>query len=60
MPMFEFWLEIEDTDRLFSVKATQGKNNLTGNEFARELLERELHRLHPGVVRYDEDGREIR
>lgn len=33
MPMFEFWLGVEDTDRLFSVKATQGKNNLTGNEF---------------------------
>ncbi|EHG33206.1 hypothetical protein [Enterocloster clostridioformis] len=60
MPMFEFWLGVEDTDRLFSVKATRGKNNLTGNEFARELLERELHRLHPGVVRYDENEEEIR
>ena len=60
MPMFEFWLGLEDTDRLFSVKATRGKNNLTGNEFARELLERELHRLHPGVVRYDENEEEIR
>ena len=46
MPMFEFWLVTEDTDRLFSIKAAQGKNNLTGNDFARELLERELHRLH--------------
>ena len=60
MPMFEFWLGVEDTDRLFSVKAAQCKNDLTGNEFARELLERELHRLHPGVVRYDENGEEIR
>lgn len=60
MPMFEFWLGIEDTDRLFSVKATQGKNNLTGNDFARELLEKELHRLHPRVVRFDENGEEIR
>lgn len=60
MPMFEFWLGVEDTDRLFSVKATRGKNNLTGNEFSRELLERELHRLHPGVVRYDENEEEIR
>ncbi len=43
MPMFEFWLGTEDTDRLFSVKVAQGKNNLTGNDFARELLEKELH-----------------
>lgn len=27
---------------------------MTGNEFARELLEKELHRLHPTVVRFDE------
>lgn len=44
-PMFKFGLGIEDTDRLFSVKATQGKNNLNDNEFARELLEKELHRF---------------
>lgn len=54
MPMFEFWLGKEDTDRLFSIKAAQGKNDLTGNDFARQLLEKELYRLHPGVVRYDE------
>lgn len=59
MPQFEFWLGCEDTDRLFSVKAAQGKNELTGNEFARELLEKELYRLHPGVVRYDENEEEI-
>lgn len=55
MPMFEFWLTTEDTDRLFSIKAAQGKNNLTGNDFAREMLEKELYRLHPGTVRYDEN-----
>lgn len=60
MPMFEFWLGVEDTDRLFSVKAAQGKNDLTGNEFARELLEKELYSLHPNVVRFDENGEEIR
>ena len=59
MPMFEFWLGNDDTDRLFSVKDAQGKHNLTGNEFARELLEKELHRLHPGMVRYDENEEEI-
>lgn len=60
MPMFEFWLGTEDTDRLFSVKAAQGKRDLSGNEFARELLEKELYRLHPTVVRYDENEEEIR
>lgn len=60
MPYFEFWLGVEDIDRLFSVKAAQGKNDLTANEFARELLEKELHRLHPDVVRYDENEEEIR
>ena len=60
MPIFEFWLGTEDTDRLFSVKAAQGKTDLTANDFAQELLENELHRLLPGVVRYDENGEEIR
>ena len=45
--------------RLFSVKAKQDKNNLTGNDFARELLEKELHRLHPAVVRLDENEEKI-
>ena len=40
-------------------EAIRGKNDLTGNDFARELLENELHRLHPRVVRYDESGEEI-
>lgn len=60
MPMFEFWLGVEDTDRLFSVKAAQDKTDMTANDFAQELLENELHRLHPSVVRYDENGEEIR
>lgn len=59
MPMLEFWLGAEDTDRLFSVKAAQGKSDLSGNDFARELLEKELHRLHPGVVEFDENEEEI-
>lgn len=59
MPQFEFWLSSEDTDRLFSIKSAKGKDSLTGNEFARELLERELHRLHPRKPKYDENGNEI-
>ena len=41
---FEFYLSDEDTERLFAVKEDKGKTELTGNEYARELLERELHR----------------
>ena len=60
MPMFEFWLSNDDTDRLFSIKNSYSKSkDLTGNEFARELLEKEIDRLHPRRVEYDEDGNEI-
>ena len=53
---FNFYLSDDDTDRLFSLKAEAGKDDLTGNEYARELLERELHRLHPETVQYDDGG----
>lgn len=49
MPKFEFWLGNEDFDRLYAIKRSQGKSDLTGSEFARDLLEKELHRLHPSV-----------
>lgn len=52
---FEFYLSDEDTERLFAVKEDKGKTELTGNEYARELLERELHRLHPSRVKYDDE-----
>lgn len=59
MPQFEFWLSNEDFDRLYTIKRSQGKSDLTGNEFARELLEKELHRLHPGIPKFDENGNEL-
>ena len=59
MPTFEFYLSSNDTDRLFAIKKQQGKDNMTGNEFAKELLEKELHRLHPKTVEFDENGDEI-
>ena len=59
MPQLEFWLSSEDINRLFAIKKQQGKHDMTGNEFARELLERELHRLHPKRVEFDENGEEI-
>lgn len=42
----EFYLSDNDVDRLFAIKEDQGKNSLSGNEFARELVETSLHRLH--------------
>lgn len=59
MAQLSFWLSNDDTDRLFAEKNTQGKNDMTGNEFARYLLEKELHRLHPDVVKFDENGEGI-
>lgn len=59
MPTFEFYLSSNDTDRLFAIKKQQGKDDMTGNEFAKELLEIELHRLHPKTVEFDENGDEI-
>lgn len=52
---FEFYLSDDDTERLFAIKEDNGKDNLTGNEFAKELLEAKLYRLHPKRVRYDDE-----
>lgn len=59
MVRLEFCLSDNDTDRLFAIKESQGKTDLTGNEFARELLESQLHRLHPKKVKFDDDGNAI-
>lgn len=56
MREFSFYLSEEDTDRLFAIKDLQGRSDLTGNDFARQLLEGELYRLFPTVPRYDENG----
>lgn len=45
MTEFSFYLSDADTDRLFTIKERQGRDDLTGNEFARLLLEQELYRL---------------
>lgn len=59
MVEFSFYLSEDDTDRLFAIKELQGKNDLTGNEFVRMLLEDELYRLFPADVKRDEQGRII-
>ena len=59
MTEFNFYLSADDTDRLFALKAEAGADDLTGNEYARQLLERELHRLHPETVKYDDETGDI-
>ena len=49
MTEFNFSLYGTDVDRLFAIKELQGADDLTGNEFARLLLEGELHRLFPAT-----------
>ena len=56
MRELKFYISNEDMDRLFLIKDIQGKHNLTGNDFARELLERELYRLFPATPRFNEEG----
>ena len=56
---FEFCLTDDDTARLFAIRANEGENSLSANEFAKVLLVRELHHLHPLVTQYDESGNPI-
>ena len=56
MTEFNFFLTDEDTERLFAIKHIQGHDELTGNDFARKILERELHRLFPAIPDRDESG----
>lgn len=56
MTELNFYLSSEDMERLFAVKDLQGKEDLTGNQFAKELLERELKYLFPEAPKYDEAG----
>lgn len=52
----EFYISDYDLDRLFAIKEIQGKDDLTGNEFAEAILEQYLHRLFPATPEYDDDG----
>jgi len=55
MTEFNFLLSDEDTERLFAIMEMQGAN-LTGNEFARQIIENELRRLFPPVPKYGAGG----
>lgn len=56
MVEFEFYLSDEDYDRLYAVMKVQGKEDMSGNDFAAELLHREIRRLHPERVKRDDYG----
>lgn len=49
MVKLEFYITDEDFDRLYSIKKKQGKDDLSGNEFAKELLSDKLYALCPTV-----------
>ena len=44
MTEFTILLSDRDTELLFTLKQARGLDDLTGNEFARQLLEAEIHR----------------
>lgn len=56
MTEFTFYLTEEDTDRLYTIKQLQGERELSGNDYAKKLLERELYRMFPAVPRYSDSG----
>lgn len=43
----KFFVSANTLDRLFALKEREGKHNLTGNEFAAELLEEILRERQP-------------
>lgn len=56
MTEFSFYLSEEDTNRLFACKQLEGLDHMTGNEYAKKLLEAALWRMFPAPPRYDDDG----
>lgn len=44
MTEFTIMLTDRDTELLFTLKQQAGLDDLTGNDFARQLLEAEIHR----------------
>ena len=59
MTEFTFFLNDDDTDRLWALKQEAGESTLTGNEYAAKILSWALQKLHPEQVQYDETGKII-
>lgn len=55
----KFYLNDNDVDRLWALKEEAGKTQISSNEFAKELLDQTLHKMHPEKVKYDEDTGEL-
>lgn len=49
MVKFEIYLSDKNFDRLFALKRQEGKDTMTGNEYAEELLSNVLYRKMPIV-----------
>ena len=56
MTEFTFYLSDDDTARLWALKEEARERNLTGNEYAAQLLAQALRQLYPEAVRYNENG----
>ena len=56
MTELNFYLSEEDADRLFECKRLSGHDDMTGNEYAKKLLEAVLWRMFPAPPLYDDDG----
>ena len=54
MTEFNFYLSDKDTDRLYTLKEKWGADSITLNEFAKALLEAELHRLMPALPKEED------
>lgn len=59
MREFTIYLSEDDTNRLYAIMDLQGRHELSGNQFATELLETALFNLFPAVPDFDSAG-EIR
>ena len=59
MREFTIYLSEDDTNRLYAIMDLQGRHELSGNQFATELLENALFGLFPAVPDFDDAG-EIR
>ena len=44
---FEFYMNDDDFDRMVVIKKQNGKDDLSFNEYAKELLHNELYKQHP-------------
>lgn len=55
MVKFEFYISDKDFDLLMELKEKQGKYNLTGNEYAKELLEYKLYDLKKELKEKDNE-----